>query len=117
MLIFRSFINFFFVPVIAMYLYYKQKKRPLVPDFKLLIVYCILVSVNIPVTRVITFIIRVISNVNIEADSSYYTIAAIVAAALIPDIHKALTNIIEKPIKTTVNSKMGDYSKDENVDK
>ena len=97
----RSFINLFFVPVVSMYYFMKTDniiKRGFenYPSwFKLLVQYCIIVAVNIPLTKVFTFAIRVIIGLDIEADSSYYTVAALVAALIMPKVYEALKNIFE----------------------
>ena len=87
MLNMRSFINFFFVPVIAYYLLCKKYDKKLQPNFESIIIYIILVCFNIPLTRVITFALRISVGKNIEADSSYYTVAALVSAALMPTLY------------------------------
>lgn len=88
MLIIRSFINFFFVPVIAYYLLCKKHDKKLQPNFESIIIYIILVCFNIPLTRVFTFALRVLVGKNIEADSSYYTVVAIISAVLMPVLYE-----------------------------
>lgn len=100
MLNIRSFINFFFVPVIAYYLLCKKHDKKLQPNFESLIIYIILVCFNIPLTRVFTFALRVLVGKNIEADSSYYTVAALISAAFMPILYdlgkKIMRNAKEK---------------------
>ncbi len=50
--------------------------------------YCIIVAGNIPITRVITLLMRILTNMNIEADSSYYTVAALLAAVVMPVVYE-----------------------------
>lgn len=80
MLFLRSFINFFMVPVITLVIFYSRKREELKPNFELLITYSTLVVLNIPLTRVFTFVAKFVIGKNIEADSSYYTICGILAA-------------------------------------
>ena len=95
MLLMRSFINFFFVPVIAYYMFSMKVRGKVQPDFESFILYIILVCFNIPVTRVITFILRIATGKNIEADSSYYTVAALVAAVLLPELYELGRKVIQ----------------------
>lgn len=87
MLFIRSFINLLFVPIVAFGIFYKRYGKVLRPDFEGLLVYAMLVVCNIPVTRLFTYIIRKTTGLNAEADSSYYTVAALVAAVLLPSIY------------------------------
>ncbi len=88
MLTIRAFINLFFVPVVALFMFNKRNSIPLDMTFENLIRYVILVPWNIPFTRFFTYIIRIITGMNIEADSSYYTIAALLAAVCLPWIYE-----------------------------
>ena len=83
MLFFRSFINFFIVPVISLVLIEKKGDVQLEPSFELFLKYCVIVACNIPLTRVFTFFAKIVTGMEVEADSSYYTICAIFAAVLI----------------------------------
>ena len=87
MLFIRSFINLLFVPVVALVLFYKKKSQRCEASFDTLLHYMIITACNIPLTRMSTFVIRKITGMNIEADSSYYTIAALLAAVLLPSIY------------------------------
>ncbi len=95
MLLMRSFINFFFVPVVAYYMFSMKVRGKVQPDFESFILYIILVCFNIPVTRVITFILRIVTGMNIEADSSYYTVAALVAAVILPELYELGSKVIQ----------------------
>ena len=87
MLVMRSFINLLMVPVVAYYVYHKRNKQEMIPNFDSLILYVLFVVCNIPVTRVITFAIKISIGMRIEADSSYYTIAALISAAFLPRLY------------------------------
>ncbi len=82
MLFLRSFINLFMVPVITLAVFYRNNKADFKPTFELLIKYSIIVSLNIPLTRVFTLFAKTLTGLNIEADSSYYTVCALVAAVV-----------------------------------
>ncbi len=88
MLFLRSFINLFMVPVVALVLFAKRENRELNPTLETLLRYCIIVAGNIPITRVITFLVRILTNMDIEADSGYYTVAALLAAVIMPVVCK-----------------------------
>ena len=80
MLVLISFINLFMVPVISIGILYRNKREDLKPSFDLFIKYSILTSLNIPITRIFTYVGKVLTDVNIEADSIYYTVCAVFAA-------------------------------------
>ena len=90
MLFLRSLINFFFVPVISLVLvkYLSKGKEDansaydIKPTFGLLLKYTVLATLNIPLTRVFTYFGRITTGIDIEADSSYYTICAILASTM-----------------------------------
>lgn len=97
MLILRSFINLFVVPVVSFYVYHKRVEDEMKPTFKSFVLYCIFVSINIPVTRCFTFFIRMTTGMNMEADSSYYTVLALLSAYFIPYIIECVKRFMESP--------------------
>ncbi len=106
MLVLRSFINLFIVPVIAFY-YFLRKNVVLKKGFenlplwfRMLVQYCIILAMNIPITRAFSFALRIATGLNVEADSSYYTIIAIIAAIVMPEIYDCIPKIIERMEKS-----------------
>ncbi len=93
MLFFRSFINLFFVPVVALYIFYKNNNLKLDASFDTLIKYCIIAACNIPITRLITMICRIMLDKNIEVQDSYYTVAALIAAYFLPFLYSFFCKI------------------------
>ena len=82
------FITFFFVPVLALYIMlHKAEGQRIEFNFDILLQYCILVSCNIPLTKIFAAFIRKICGVDISVDSGYYTLAALAAALLIPELY------------------------------
>lgn len=67
-----------------------------------------LVCFNIPVTRVITFVLRITTGKNIEADSSYYTVAALISAAILPYIFVFGKSLFK--VEVTQDTKLEDNS-------
>ena len=96
MLFLRSFINLLIVPLVGMYLHYKKNSTKIVLCMETIAHYCIFVTCNIPITRLFTYIVRVITGFNIEADSSYYTVAALVSVYLMPYIYQILKKLKEE---------------------
>ena len=102
MLFIRSFINLIVVPVVAFYIFYKKNGKAFKLNFEAVLFWAILVACNIPVTRLFTFIVRKTTGINVEADSSYYTVAALVAAALLPlifDLGKRIYGALDEDEK------------------
>ena len=67
--------------------------------FKVLVQYCIIVVFNIPITRVLTFLIKTGTGISIEVDSSYYTIVAIIAAFVMPGVYNCAKSVIGRVTK------------------
>lgn len=80
-------INLFFVPLLPVCLYYKRDGRPLEPSLELLFRYVIAAVLLIPLTKTILFLPGIlIFHRTISFDSSYYTLAALIAAWLLPHL-------------------------------
>ncbi len=93
MLFLRSFINLMIVPSIAIYLSQKANRGTFKPTIELAIQYAVATVLNIPLTRVFTFFARKMIGINIEADSSYYTVLAIAASIVLFTINQILFSI------------------------
>lgn len=82
-----ALINLFFVPVFALYLHYRRGRRAMEPCFALLVQYCIAVPFNFVLAKLILILVnRVVFTVS-TVDSAHYTIAALVAAWLLPKLY------------------------------
>ena len=77
------FINLFFVPILPLYMVYRKKQKPLNVNLDLLFQYCIVAACNIPLAKVFIFLAKKVGKITISIDSGYYTLAALVSAALI----------------------------------
>lgn len=86
MLFLRSFINLLIVPVLFLVLSNDVAERKnifdLKPSFPLLVKYCVAVALNIPITRIFIYFARFVKGIDIEPDSTYYTIFAILGTVL-----------------------------------
>ena len=80
---FIIFINLFFVPMLALYMIYQRKGKPLIFNVEMLLQYCIIAACNIPFTEVFTLIFKKISGNVIPLDSGYYTLFALFSAVLL----------------------------------
>lgn len=92
MLLFRSFINFFMVPVLCIVIMHRKSLEEIKFSLYLFLQYCVIVCLNIPLTRVFTFFGRIFLGAEIEADSSYYTICALLAAVLMAMLKEIYSN-------------------------
>lgn len=95
MLFVRSIINLLFVPLVSVFLLYRKRNKDISADISFLFTWGFMVVMNIPLTRVFTFIIRKTSGISIEADSSYYTVIALIAAVLLFKVYDYGKNICE----------------------
>lgn len=90
-------INLFFVPMLPVYLYYKSSKQPLAPSLELLFRYAVTAALLIPLAKVIAFLPgRLTANGTIPLDSGYYTLAALIAAWLLPDLFRLAGSVSGK---------------------
>lgn len=79
-------INLFFVPAVALWVHYKRHNDKFILSVRLLLQYAIFASCNVPLTKVgIVFFKRLLGK-EIFIDSGYYTLLAILSAALLPEL-------------------------------
>lgn len=86
MVTFVVFLNLFFVPAVALWIHKKRRREEIIPSLKLLMQYAIFASCNVPLTKVGILFIRKVVDWNISMDSGYYTVLAIIAAAMLPGL-------------------------------
>lgn len=80
------FLNLFFVPVVSLWVY--AKRYNIEPEISLffLMQYTIFAACNVPLTKVGVVLARILLRWDISIDSGYYTLLAIIAAALLPEL-------------------------------
>lgn len=79
-------VNLFFVPAVALWVHYKRHNDKFILSVRLLLQYAIFASCNVPLTKVgIVFFKRLLGK-EIFIDSGYYTLLAILSAALLPEL-------------------------------
>ena len=101
-----AFVNVLFVPALSLWLYEKQNGRVLQPSLELLLRYCAFAAFNLPAARVLTVAAAVVANVHITVDSAYYTVAALIAAAVLPYLYTLLKKIhVEIEVSRRENAK------------
>ncbi len=76
-------IDIFIVPVLTMAIIVFKDKRKLEPKFFTLIQYCVVITLNIPLTLLIVFFANILLVTEIEVGSLYYTVCAIISAVLL----------------------------------
>lgn len=81
---FIGLINLFFVPMLPLCLYYKKNGLPLKPSLELLFHYGAAAALIIPVAKILSFLPARLLHVPVPVESSYYTLAALIAAWLLP---------------------------------
>lgn len=88
-----AFINLFFAPMLSIYLYYRRQKRQLRPTLDLLFQYGIAASCNYALARLILMVPQKLLGSSHSVDSAHYTLAALLAAWLLPQLYKVAGNI------------------------
>lgn len=81
---FIGVINLFFVPILPVYRYYRKTGQPIRPSLELLFQYAISVALNIPIAKILIFLPSYFLHDAAKVVSSYFTIAALIAACLQP---------------------------------
>lgn len=79
-----TLINLFFVPVVLIVILYRRQARKPAFSLELLFDYCIAVACNIPVTKLFVVLFRLVTGMQLSMESSYYTVLALLSAALLP---------------------------------
>jgi len=77
------FVNLFFVPALAVYLFYKCRGESLSPSLELLFQYCAAVCGNLVLTKFLLYFLRTVVSVFPAMDSALYTLIAMVSACLL----------------------------------
>lgn len=77
-----AFINLFFVPVVCLNLIYKKNGIPIEKNIDLLFQYCIITACNVPVAKILGFLVKHITGMQFFIDSGYYTLTALASAVL-----------------------------------
>ena len=78
-----TLINLFLVPLVPVYFYYKKNAKPLKPGVELLFHYGMATVFLVPATKAVALLPGKILSKYIDADSGYYTLAALIAALLL----------------------------------
>jgi len=86
MVTFVIFLNLFFVPAVSLWVYNKRHGEKIRPTLQLLVQYAILSACNVPLTKIGVFLVRKLLDRNISIDSGYYTLLAVLAAAILPNL-------------------------------
>lgn len=111
-----ALINLFLVPVFALYLHYKRGHRAIKPCFALLVQYCIAVPFNFALAKLILTVVNKVVSTVTSVDSAHYTVAAIIAAWLLPKLYALSKQVsVELEIKRldrTENKKSGKKGED-----
>lgn len=79
-------LNLFFVPAVALWIHNKRRGVEFISSLKLLLEYAIFSICNIPLTKVGIVLVRELLHWDIRMDSGYYTLLAIVSAAILPSL-------------------------------
>lgn len=91
-----ALINLLFVPLIPVYFYCRKNAQPLAPSLELLFHYGMAAAFLVPVTKAVSFLPGRILHSHIDLDSGYYTIAALIAAWLLPFLADIFQNVSVK---------------------
>ena len=105
-----AFINLFFAPMLSVYLYYRRQRRPLRPTLDLLFQYGITATCNYALARLLLMVPQKLLGSSHSVDSAHYTLAALLAAWLLPQLYKVAKNIRVELEFTRVDGASGSKS-------
>lgn len=97
-LTFISFINYFMIPVISLRIYCKRHSIEWKVSLEVVYKYILMCVLNLPVGRVCASVVGRILETSILAESTKYTVLALVVAVIIP----YAVEVFEKLVKVEV---------------
>lgn len=89
-------LNLFFVPVVALWLDYKERDLSVKPTVNLLLKYMIFTVVNAPMTKVGVFLLRKMVDREISIDSGIYTVLAILSSIVLGFLAERVRTVSKK---------------------
>lgn len=100
---FISFINYFFVPVISLRIYSTRHTTKWEFSPEILYQYILMCVLNMPVGRVVATLAEKVMSTTILADSTKYTLLALVVAVVLPYIIEVLEKLIRVEVEIELN--------------
>lgn len=108
-LAFVSFINLFFVPVVALKIYCSRHEMRWIITPRLVYLYILMVVLNLPLTYVLVNAIEAITSLTIYVETVKYTVVALLSSVILPFIME----IVEKYVHVDVTISKQDPRKKE----
>lgn len=90
-----SFINFFMIPIIALKIYYRRHKKEWNWSFDLVFAYSLMCVIHLPIVRICASMVEKLTNTVIHAETTRYTLIALVCAIIIPYVVEIFEQFIE----------------------
>lgn len=107
-LAFISFINYFMIPVISLHIYCKRHSMEWKCSLELFYKYIVMCVLNLPLGRVCVSVVEKITSSAILAESTKYTIFALVVAIILPYAIEVVEKLVQVDVeinKTDVPNK------------
>lgn len=82
-----AFINLFFIPLIAVKIYYKRHHLEFQFSLKLFIQYCMAAAANISLARIGVWTVKWLRGIDISYGAVHYTVIAVMAAVFMPFLY------------------------------
>ena len=100
---FVSFINYFFVPIVSVRIYCKRHSIDWKCSAELLYWYVVMCVLNLPLGRICASVVEKITAGSFLAESTKYTILALVVAVVIPYAVEAVEKLVQVDVEITKN--------------
>ena len=100
-----SFIHYFFIPIISLRIYCKRHSLHWAFSIELFYQYVVMCLLILPAGRICASVVERITATSILAESTKYTIIAIVAAVVIPYAREAIEKFVKIDVEITKEKK------------
>lgn len=98
-----EFMNLFFPPMIAIYIYFRRKKEKIAFSLPLIVKYCIVTVLVFAFAKILSQIVNIFYPLAIPLDRAPYTLFAIVASVLLPFLIEFVQRYFRFEIKVESN--------------
>lgn len=104
-LAFISFINYFFIPVVSLHIYCKRREIAWKCSFELFYQYIVMCLLNLVIGRICASVVERFTSVSVLAESTKYTMLALVVAVVLPYVIEVLEKFVKVDVEVTKEKK------------
>lgn len=79
-----SLINLFFVPMIAVYIYYSRRKEKLIFSLEFVVKYCVITAAVFVITKGLLTLVGIFTSFTLNIGGIIYAVSAVIVSVLLP---------------------------------